>query len=66
MPLSELKPCFSENAVKVLEKRYLHKNDEGVVEETPSQLLWRVADFVAEAEEAWGNDPKTVAGNSTK
>ncbi len=62
MPLSELKPCFSENAVKVLEKRYLHKNDEGVVEETPSQLLWRVADFVAEAEEAWGNDPKTVAG----
>ena len=31
------------NAVKVLEKRYLKKNEEGKVVETPEELFQRVA-----------------------
>jgi len=59
MTPDELTPCFSENAVKVLEKRYLRKNEEGKIEENPSELLWRVATSVAEAEGKWQQDPKT-------
>jgi ribonucleoside-diphosphate reductase alpha chain len=44
----DLKLTFS--AVKVLEKRYLLKDEEGRVLETPSGMLRRVASFVAEAD----------------
>ncbi len=61
MTLEELKPIFSENAVKVLEKRYLRKNGEGKVVESPAGLLWRVATSVAAAEGKWGTDPEPWA-----
>jgi len=41
---------FNENAVRILEERYLLKNEEGNVIETPTQMLRRVANFVAEPE----------------
>ncbi len=47
---------FSDNAIKVLEKRYLRKNDAGVIIEGPEEMLWRVASAVAGAEEAYGGD----------
>lgn len=42
------------NAIKVLENRYLKKNELGVVIETPSQLFRRVARAVALSEQRYG------------
>jgi len=43
----ELKPILSENAVKVLERRYLIKDKSGKTTETPEQLFRRIAKFIA-------------------
>lgn len=45
---------FTPSAIKVLEKRYLLKDESGAIKETPAQLFRRVADGVAQAESAWG------------
>ncbi|MDF1544109.1 MAG: vitamin B12-dependent ribonucleotide reductase [bacterium] len=41
---------LTENAIAVLEKRYLLKDGKGEVVETPRQLFERVANFIAEAD----------------
>ena len=46
---------FTPSAIKVLEKRYLQKDDTGAVSETPEQLFRRVAGGVAQAEKVWSN-----------
>ncbi len=43
-------PEISENAMVVLEKRYLRKNDDGEIVENPAQMFRRVARAIAEAE----------------
>ena len=43
-------PAISENAMVVLEKRYLRKNDDGEIIENPAQMFRRVARAIAEAE----------------
>ena len=43
-------PDISENAMVVLEKRYLRKNDKGEIVENPSQMFRRVARAIAETE----------------
>ncbi len=45
---------FSENALKVLEKRYLKKDVQGKVIETPVELFRRVARHIAEADRLYG------------
>lgn len=45
---------FSQNALKVLEKRYLLRDEQGELKETPEQLFRRVARAVAAAEKEWG------------
>jgi ribonucleoside-diphosphate reductase alpha chain len=45
---------LSSNAVTVLEKRYLIKDDAGKPVETPSDLFWRVARTVAEPDRRYG------------
>lgn len=45
---------FSENALKVLEKRYLLRDEHGALKENPEQLFRRVALAVASAEKNWG------------
>ena len=49
---SELK--ISSNALKVLEKRYLKKDDNGESVETPEDLFRRVAACVADSDRAYG------------
>ena len=47
---------LSDNARKVLEGRYLLRDDRGIIVETPEGLFRRVARSVAEAEREWGGD----------
>ncbi len=49
---------LSENAIKVLEKRYLKRDSEGNCTETPSDMFKRVAVSIAEAELQYGK-PQT-------
>jgi ribonucleoside-diphosphate reductase alpha chain len=42
--------AWSESAVRVLRERYLMKNDQGEVIETPDEMCWRVARAIAKAE----------------
>jgi len=45
------------NALKVLEERYLVKNEEGKIIETPTQLFRRVAHAIAKQDSLYGKDP---------
>ena len=49
-------PSFSPNAEMVLRKRYLTRSSDGDILETPSEMLWRVASCVANAEIDWDGD----------
>ncbi len=51
---SKKEPELSENALIVLEKRYLARDDTGAILETPKELFLRVAKFVASADSAYG------------
>jgi ribonucleoside-diphosphate reductase alpha chain len=48
-------PKLSENALEVLRARYLAKDEDGTVTESPSQMFHRVAEAVAQAELTWGS-----------
>ncbi len=50
-------PNFTENARKVLEARYLMKNEAGECTETPGDLFRRVAGTVADVELGYGASP---------
>lgn len=54
-------PVFSKNAEVVLRKRYLKRSDDGEILETPSDMLWRVASTIAEAEEEYDGDTDVVS-----
>jgi len=58
----ELKLTF--NAISVLERRYLLKNENGRVIETPSQMFHRIAEAVASAETK--NDPDKATQNENE
>lgn len=58
----ELKLTF--NAISVLERRYLLKNENGQVTETPSQMFHRIAEAVASAEAR--HDPNKVTQNENE
>lgn len=55
------KRLLSENAIKVLEKRYLVKDGKGRVIETPEGLFRRVAKAIAAPDQAFGATPEEVA-----
>ena len=47
---------LSENAIRVLERRYLKKDAKGRVIETPEQMFMRVARHIAKAERKYGDE----------
>lgn len=51
---------WSRQAQRILKERYLMKNDQGKVVETPEEMLWRVADTMAEVERRYGASEKEV------
>jgi ribonucleoside-diphosphate reductase alpha chain len=53
-------PVLTKNALKVLQNRYLIKDEHGRCIETPAQLFSRVASLVAEAETQYGATPDEV------
>jgi ribonucleoside-diphosphate reductase alpha chain len=48
-------PRLTPLAMTVLERRYLRKNAQGTVVETPDEMCWRVARDIAEAERLYRN-----------
>ncbi len=49
---------LSENAVRVLERRYLKRDREGRVIETPQEMFARVAHHIAQAEKRYGGEER--------
>ncbi len=49
---------LSDNALKILHERYLLRNKEGKVIESPGEMFHRVAKTVASAELECGNKPQ--------
>lgn len=54
------KGIWSEQSIRVLEERYLLRNEEGKIIETPEEMSWRVAFEAASAEILWGKSKKEV------
>jgi ribonucleoside-diphosphate reductase alpha chain len=53
---------LTQNALKVLEKRYLKKDQEGKIVETPDEMFRRISVSVASADAGFGKTPEAVAG----
>ncbi len=51
---------LSENALKVLQRRYLRKDQSGNLAETPDELFHRVAKAIASAELSWGKQDNVL------
>jgi len=49
---------LSDNAARVLERRYLRKDSDGQVIETPEEMFARVAGHIAKAEKRYGGDAR--------
>ncbi len=52
---------LSANAMQVLQKRYLQRNEKGAAIETPSQMFRRIAKNLSEVEKKWGGSQKEIA-----
>jgi ribonucleoside-diphosphate reductase alpha chain len=63
---SSKEPALSENAIKVLERRYLKKDDKGKILETPRQMVQRVAKAISGAERNYGVTGEELQGVEKK
>jgi len=60
LPKDLPKGKWTEQSLKVLNERYLRKNEEGKVSETPEDLCWRVSWDIASAESLYGKKKKEI------
>src|SRR3954466_1232011 len=60
MTASEPRLALSANALTVLERRYLVKDDQGKPVERPQDLLWRVARTIAAPDRSYGASDRAV------
>ncbi len=51
---------WTKQSLRVLNERYLYRNDKGKVSETPEQMCWRVSWEIASAEARWGKGRSQV------
>ena len=51
--IKKIKPALNENAMKVLSKRYLKKDNDGNPIEEPNELFFRVAENIAQADKIY-------------
>ena len=62
--LSDTRPSkvgqWTEPALRVLRERYLLRDDQGAVCETPEEMCWRVAQSIAAGEARYGRSPAAV------
>lgn len=56
-----IEPQISANAMEVLRRRYLKKDENGKVIETPKELFWRVAHAIASAEKIYDDNADVEA-----
>jgi ribonucleoside-diphosphate reductase alpha chain len=54
-------PQLTANALEVLRARYLRKDENGRIVETPAEMFGRVAAHVADVERRYGGDPPVLA-----
>ncbi len=54
LPVDLPKGEWTSQALRVLEERYLQKDNTGKPIETPEEMCWRVAFDIASAESRWG------------
>lgn len=59
-PLMTLLPEIPANGLTVLNRRYLIRDEHGAVQETPAQLLARVARHIAEGDRAYGQSETQI------
>ncbi len=60
LPKALPKGDWSEQALKVLEERYLQRNIDNEVNETAEEMIWRVSWEIASAEALWGKKRSEV------
>jgi len=58
--MSKLDKVFTDNAIQVLERRYLAKDAQGNTIETPEEMFHRVAKAVASADRKYGKNPEEI------
>lgn len=60
--MEKIKQTFelTDNAIEVLKRRYLKKNEDGILIETPEELFTRVATAIAQIDTIYGKSEKEV------